>query len=413
MSAITAMDNRIANKDFSFELKSLQERFNSMRPELEVTVRDDALDVEGYIVVWNTAISRAGPLPNCAKGGTRIKADLSLNEIRMLARNMAVKNAAANLPLGGCKSGLKSDPRAADFESKYRRFIELCAPFTYENGGIFGGFGFDIGAAQEHALWACDTLGSTRSFTGKPVEMGGTDYDREGIAGLGVAEAAANLIRLHGIDPQSIRFAVHGMGAMGAAVFRYFREHGAQLSAIGDPKYGGAWRFEKGVSEELATALIDQNTGRARTLIEGEGALISEQTDHVMYETVEVLFPCAMQHAITADNARLIKARYIIEGANNPTTEEAYTLLHQRGIYQVPDFIANAGGIIAAFVEMTSQVTDEENARSHTKVQEAKKLTRIMIRENVARIAGISEHYCVSLRDAARYVALNALFKNG
>src|SRR6478736_2351606 len=182
---------------FRAELKRLQALFETMPPELEVTVRDPALGVEGYVVVWNTGISAGGPLERSGKGGTRITPTVTLEEVKMLARTMALKNAAAGLPLGGAKSGLKLDPSTAGFERQYRRFVRLCAPFLHENGGPFGGFGFDIGARPEHALWACDELGSTRSFTGKPLHMGGTDYDREGIAGLGVAVAGATVLEVH------------------------------------------------------------------------------------------------------------------------------------------------------------------------------------------------------------------------
>jgi glutamate dehydrogenase (NAD(P)+) len=394
---------------FQQQLQFLQTRFDAMQPELEVTVRDPALDVEGHIVVWNTGISKQGPLANCAKGGTRIRSDLSRDEIGMLARNMAIKNAAAGLPLGGCKSGLKANPKAPGFEQQYRRFIELCKPYTRENGGIFGGFGFDIGAAPEHALWACETLGTTRSFTGKTVAMGGTDYDQEGIAGLGVAEAAARLIELNNKTPLSMRFAVHGLGAMGAAVVRYFSHYGAQVAAIGDPKYGGSWRFEEGISTALTQALTQQQVETAQALLIEEGTLISEDANAVLFENTDVLFPCALQYVITPQNVSRIKASYIVEGANNPTELGAYNLLHQQGVQQVPDFIANSGGIIAAFIELTSDVSDEDNIRNRTKVQQAKELTRSKIRANVSRILALSQQQNVSLREAGLHVALTAI----
>ena len=183
---------RERKKGFYAELASLQAYFEAMQPELEVTLRDPALGIEGYVVVWNTGISVGGPLERCGKGGTRITPTVSLQEVKMLARTMALKNAAAGLALGGAKSGLKLDPAAPGFEKQYRRFVRLCAPLLREKGGVFGGFGFDIGGRPEHALWACDELNSTRCFTGKPLHMGGTDYDREGIAGLGVAVAGGD-----------------------------------------------------------------------------------------------------------------------------------------------------------------------------------------------------------------------------
>ena len=363
-------------------------------------------------MVWNTGIAHDGPLPNCAKGGTRIRPGLTRDEISMLARNMAIKNAAAGLPLGGCKSGLNADPRASDFETQYRRFIALCKPYTYENGGVFGGFGFDIGAAPEHALWACDTLQSTQSFTGKPVAMGGTDYDREGIAGLGVAVSAAELLALNGEDIRTIRFCVHGLGAMGAAVVRYFSELGATLHSIGDPKFDGTWVLTQPPSQPLYSALISQDNAGARRLLDLEGKKVSGDANAVLLASADVLFPCAVQHVIHPGNVKHINARYIVEGANNPTTLEAYTLTHQRGIQHLPDFIANAGGVIAAFVELTSNIDNEENARTRAKVHEAKATTQTTIRDNVRRMTACAEQYQVSLRDAGLLQALEAVFKH-
>jgi glutamate dehydrogenase (NAD(P)+) len=383
---------------FHAELKALKDHFDRMAPELEVTVRDPALGVEGYVVVWNTGITVGGPLEGCAKGGTRITPQVSLEEVKMLARTMALKNAAAGLPLGGAKSGLKLVPSAPGFEQQYRRFVRLCAPFLYENGGAFGGFGFDIGARPEHALWACDELKSTRSFTGKPLAMGGTDYDREGIAGLGVAVAGSTMIEVKGESPGTRAFAVQGMGALGAAVLRYFSETGARLVALGDPKYGGAWAFDLPLSAELHRALAGQDIAAAKSRLPKEGKKISESAEDVLYQPVDILFPCAVQNVITAGNVDRIQARYVCEGANGPVTAEARQNLHGRGIPLVPDFIANPGGVIAAFVELTSEGAN--------KAEEAKALAREKISTNVRKLFEIAERYGADPQDAGMYMAL-------
>lgn len=399
--------------EFYRALSDLQKRFDAMQPELELTLRDPSLGVEGHVVVWNTEISKRGPLPLCAKGGCRIRSGLSLDEVKMLARKMAIKNAAAALPLGGCKSGINADPKQAGFELRYRRFVAMCKPLLYENGGTFGGFGFDIGAAPEHAIWACDTLGSPRCFTGKTVEMGGTDYDKEGIAGLGVSEAALALMEFHNDPPSaSTTFAVHGLGAMGAAVLRYFSVHGPRLTALGDPKFAGTWRFPAGISEALQRALVEQNNQRAHQLIQDEGSKISSDPNQVLFEAVDVLFPCALHRVITRGNAHNIAARYLSEGANNPCDIDAYPLLFERGLRLVPDFIANCGGIIAAFVELTSDISLEENRRSRRKVTLAKESTQKKIRDNVATIAAHSQSLAVPLRDVALYVSLSRIILN-
>ena len=391
----------VERESFCTELKALKDYFGAMAPELEATVRDPALGVEGYVVVWNTAIATGGPLDGCGKGGTRITPHVTLDEVKMLARTMALKNAAAGLPLGGAKSGLRLDPAAAGFEKRYRRFVRLCAPMLHENGGPFGGFGFDIGARPEHALWACDELKSTRSFTGKPLHLGGTDYDREGIAGLGVAVAGRTMMDVHSDSVASASFAVQGVGAMGAAVLRYFTEMGAHLTALGDPRYGGTWVFEAAPSAELRAALGAQEVERAIALLTAQAKKVSDDPADVLYSPVDILFPCAVQNAITVDNVERVQARYVCEGANGPVAEDARAHLHRRGTPVVPDFIANPGGVIAAFVELTSD--------SANKVEQAKALAREKIAANVRRLFEIAQRYGADPQDAGMYMALRRI----
>ncbi|MBI2233743.1 MAG: Glu/Leu/Phe/Val dehydrogenase [Micavibrio aeruginosavorus] len=394
-----AKTNRTEN--FQRDLNVLKDRFAAMQPELEMTVRDPSMGVEGYVVVWNTEISIGGPLERAGKGGTRIVPTLSMDEVKMLARTMALKNAAAGLPLGGSKSGLKADSTAPGFERKYRRFVQLCKPMLHENGGVFGGFGFDIGGKPEHALWACDELKSTRCFTGKPLSMGGTDYDREGIAGLGVAVAGKTALECHGKDPAAASYAIQGMGAMGAAVLRYFSETGARLRAFSDPRYGGTWMFDTPLSPALMDALVTQNP-QALEMIAREGRKLSDSAEDVLYAEVDVLFPCAVQNVVTEANVARIKARYVIEGANGPVTEAARTALYADGVTVVPDFIANPGGIIAAFVELTSTAA--------SKADEAKALTRAKIAANVRDMMAMAAEYGVEPPQAGLFMALQRIF---
>ncbi len=400
----------MTREDFFAELAKLDSKFNHLGAELELTVRDPLLGVEGYVVVWTTLTAIGGPLGRCGKGGTRITPTVSLDEVRMLARTMALKNAAAGLPLGGAKSGLKADPNAPDFEAKYRRFVSLVKPILRENGGVFGGFGFDIGGKPIHAQWACSELGSTRSFTGKSVEMGGTDYDREGIAGFGVVVAALTMLEQFGEKAAACTCAIQGLGAMGAAVYRYISEHGVRVQSISDPRLGGTFRL----SPDLAAALIDpvrvQDFTEIKRLLDQHHAE-RIALDRVLYEPTDILFPCAVQGVISTVNQAQLQARYIVEAANNPCAEESRTLLWNRGVTVIPDFIANPGGIIAAFVEMASGITPEENVRTRHNVNEAKRLTTEKIRGNVAQVLTIAKDLHVEPVQAARYLALKNVFK--
>lgn len=399
----SAQQTTSTRDEFYDQLNALKDRFTAMPPELEVTLRDPAMGVEGYVVVWNTGISVGGPMERSGKGGTRITPNVSLDEVKMLARTMSLKNAAAGLPLGGSKAALKADPSAPDFEQKYRRFAQLCKPFLRENGGVFGGFGFDIGGRPEHALWICDELKSTTCFTGKPKEMGGTDYDREGIAGLGVAVAAITSQEVKGENLNKTSFAVQGMGAMGAAVLRYFAESGATMTYMADPKYGGTWKFASSISTALHNAMVHQDVETVKALLPQEGTLLSDSADDVLFQKVDVLFPCAVQNVITESKADRVKATTIVEGANGPVTEEARTALFGMGVTVIPDFIANPGGIIAAFVELTSASSD--------KVTESKAMTRERIAANVRDMLETAAQYNVEPTHAGHFMALSRIIQ--
>jgi glutamate dehydrogenase (NAD(P)+) len=397
-------------KTFTAELMHLEERFAALAPELELTVRDPELGVEGYVVVWTTLTARHSPLGRVGKGGTRITPATSLEEIKMLARIMALKNAAAGLPLGGAKSGMRDNPASPGFEQRLRRFAQLAAPTLVERGGIFGGFGFDIGVKPEHARIVCDELQSTRCFTGKPLDMGGTDYDREGIAGLGVSVSAVTALEFEGTPVHGSTFAVQGLGAMGAAIVRYFSEAGGVLRAVSDPMVEGTYLLKRGASSALIDAIAHHNWDVTRLLLQTEGHKVD--LNDVLYQPVDVFFPAAVQNVITEANVAGITAKRVVEAANSPVTTEARTALYRRGVLVLPDFIVNAGGIIAAYVEMSSTMTPEENLKTKRNSEDAKALTRERIRDNVTRTLRISSDTGVEPSLAARYLALRNIFSS-
>ena len=387
----------------------LEQRFNALEPEAELTIRDPDHDVEGHVVVWCTQNAINGPLGRCGKGGTRIRPDLTLDEVRMLARTQSLKNAAAGLPLGGAKSGLRGDADAPDFERTYRRFVQLASPMLRSNGGLWGGFGFDIGARPIHCHWALDELGQPDAFTGKPLELGGTNYDQEGIAGLGVAVAAATLLerRQHGLS--GARVAIQGLGAMGAAVCRYAAELGMHVVGIADPRVDGCWVSENPISGDLLNAIAQMQFEKTNRLLP-EWGFTKQTLSSILTQSVDVLVPCAVQNVIRADNAKTIRSWAVVEGANNPTTSEARDLLYQQGIEVIPDIIANPGGAIAAFVELTSNVSNEENAVHQTKCIEAKEMTRQRVADNVSDVLEFAESVGCSPSEAAHYRAYERIF---
>jgi glutamate dehydrogenase (NAD(P)+) len=336
---------------------------------------------------------------------------VTADEIGRLARTQTLKNAAAGLATGGAKSGLRADPQAPGFEEQYRRFVRLTWPCHYDNGGPWGGLGYDLGGNPQHCQWAIDELDTTRCFTGKPVEQGGTDYDAEGIAGLGVATAATTWLNRQSDGVAGATASVQGVGAMGAAVCRYFTEQGGKICCIADPRIDGAWRLKTALSGALLDAIAAMDFAAVREhLTNDDHEKIG--MDDVLWEEVDVLFPCAVQDVIDTDNQNRIRAKVVVEGANNPCTGEARHALHDRGLPVVPDFIANPGGAIAASVEMTSAVTDEENASTRAKVLEAKQTTQDLVSANVGEVLDIAEAHQAALVDAASLLALRRVLGN-
>jgi glutamate dehydrogenase (NAD(P)+) len=238
--------------------------------------------------------------------------------------------------------------------------------------------------------------------------MGGTDYDREGIAGLGVSVSAVTALECEGTPVAGTTFAVQGLGAMGAAIVRYFSEAGGILRAISDPMVGGTYIFKEGASSMLLEAIAHQKWDTTRTLLNGEGE--KSDLNDVLYQPVDVLFPAAVQHVLTEENVERVRAKRVVEGANSPVTSEARTALYKRGVLVLPDFIVNAGGIIAAYVEMSSTITPEENLKTKKNSEDAKALTRERMRANVQKTLEIAKSAGVEPALAARYLALRNIF---
>ena len=183
---------------------------------------------------------------------------------------------------------------------------------------------------------------------------------------------------------------------MGSAVMRYFHDFGGQLKAISDPKFGGTWFFEEGASDNFINAPTLEH-------LEKEAVKIADSNDGALYQDVDIIFPCALEDAVREDNADKIKARFMVEGANNPTTDAAHQILFKKGIQVVPDILANAGGIIAAYVEMTSDADD--------KAEEAMELTRIRVATNVRDMMALVKETSVSPDQVADYMTYKNILK--
>lgn len=316
----------------------LLDAFDEWGPEKVITVSDQKTGMKGVLVLDNTA-------RGMGKGGTRMSASLTVTEVMRLARTMTWKWAAADLFFGGAKAGILGDPRSPDKEAILRAFARRLSneiPREYV-------LGLDMGLAEEDAAIFLDELGDRGSVIGLPGELGGLPYDQLGLTGFGVAEAADSTADVLGLSLKGARVVVQGFGAVGFAAAKRFVEIGAHVVATSTSR----------------GALVDPDGLDIGRLIElrrdfGDDCVLHYGKPHTavgseLLVDADVLVPCALQDVITADIARSTTAKFVVEGANMPTTPDAKTVLHDRGIMIVPDFIANSGGIVGGAFAMDAR----------------------------------------------------------
>jgi glutamate dehydrogenase/leucine dehydrogenase len=298
-------------------------------PDKVIHIHKPAAGLRAILVVDNVA---AGP----AIGGARMAPDVTLAECARLARAMTLKNAAAGLPHGGGKSVIFADPAMPEDakEALIRAFARAIGPI----GDYI--VGPDMGTNERCMGWAKDEIGRA---VGLPREIGGIPLDEIGATGFGVAIAGEAAEAFSGVKLDGARVAVQGFGAVGHHAARFLAERGAILVAASDSK--GCAVDPKGL--DIAALAAIKARGGAVTDIGGQ----TVDRDAAVESDCDILIPAARPDVINLANADRIKARLILEGANIPATLEAEEALHRRGVLIVPDFIANAGGVICASVE--------------------------------------------------------------
>jgi len=352
---------------------------------------------EGYRVQHNTS---RGP----GKGGVRFHQDVTLSEVMALSAWMSVKNAAVNLPFGGAKGGIRVDPRLlsqAELERMTRRY-------TSEIGVIIGPSkdipAPDVNTNAQTMAWMMDTYsmneGSTATgvVTGKPISLGGS-LGRVEATGRGVFVVACEAARDRGIDVSKARVIVQGFGNVGGTAARLFHEAGASVLAAQD--HTGTVYNPAGLDVHKLLAHVSA-TGGVGGFSEGQAL---DNAEFWGLET-DFLIPAALENQITADNAGKVRAKIVVEGANGPTSPEADDILHDNGVYVVPDVLANAGGVTVSYFEWVQDFSsffwseDEINQR----------LERLM-REAYAAIAQMAREHKVTLRTAAFIVACTRILQ--
>jgi glutamate dehydrogenase (NAD(P)+) len=347
----------------------------------------------GYRVQYNITL---GP----AKGGIRYHPDVSLDEVTALAAWMTWKCAVAHVPFGGGKGGVICDPTRMsrrELEALTRRYVAEIIDAIGPEKDVPAP---DVNTNDQIMAWVMDTYSmhvghtSTAVVTGKPIEMGGSLGRREA-TGRGVMIVTREAAKHLGFDIKGARVAVQGFGNVGSVSADLLSKIGAKIVAVTDWK-GGVYNAN---GLDIGKML---DYARQHKTIDGfpEGQPL--ENDQLFSLDVEVLVPAALENQITIENAPVIRARIVAEGANGPTTPEAHKHLHERGIFVIPDILANAGGVTTSYFEWVQDrhgyfwEEEEVNKRLESKMVEA-----------FDDVLKTSVKYKTDMRTAAYIVAIN------
>lgn len=299
-------------------------------PSRIIHIHSPGLGLKAIVVVDNTA---CGP----AIGGVRMASDVSLEECVRLARAMTWKNAAAGLPHGGAKSVVFGDPRMATAEKEQiiRAFADAIKDIAEYIPGP------DMGTDELCMAWIKDETGRA---VGLPGVIGGIPLDEIGATGFGLAACVDVAREFIGLDLKGARIAVQGFGAVGKHAARFLAEKGAVLVAASDTS--GTLVDPSGL--EVAKLAALKEAGRSLRDYDKGSKLAA---DAILDVDCDIWIPAARPDVVRADNVARLRTRLMPQGANIPFTPEAEQVLYERGILVVPDFIANAGGVICAAME--------------------------------------------------------------
>ncbi len=303
---------------------------DDLGPAKIIQVYEPTLGLRAALVVDNVA---CGP----SIGGLRMAPDVSIAECVRLARAMTLKNAAAGLAHGGGKSVLCGDPRMPP-DRKERLIRAFAHALRNETDYIFGP---DMGTDEGCMAWVKDEIGRA---VGLPAAMGGIPLDEIGATGWGIRHAADVAASYCKLDLAGARVVIQGFGAVGRHSARLLAERGAILVGASDSQ--GTIANPAGL--RVADLIVLKAEGRSlREYPDGRPL----ERDAVLDVECDIWIPAARPDVVREDNVRRLKTRLVLQGANIPFTPAAERTLHDSGVLVVPDFIANAGGVICAAME--------------------------------------------------------------
>jgi glutamate dehydrogenase (NAD(P)+) len=344
-------------------------------------------------------------VPGPCKGGIRYHPAVTLAEVTALAQLMTWKCALASLPFGGAKGGVAVE--AGQLSQTERRrltqsYISAIAVVIGRNVDILAP---DVNTDAQVMAWAADTyLNLNRDSycynvtTGNPLSLWGSRGRREA-TGLGVAFIAGELLRREGHDLRQCTAAIQGFGNVGQWAARHLAEMGLKVIAVSD--ISGGFLRPEGLDIIEMMSYVRQNRSHTLAGYEAPGVEALTQAE-LLALPCDVLVPAALENQITASNVEAIRARYIVEGANGPTTPAADVVLNERGIPVAPDILANSGGVTVSYFEWVQ--ARQGFFWSEKKVQ---RRLRRYLKHAFDQVYDTSRERQLPLRDSAMLVAVS------
>lgn len=314
----------------------------SLVVSLPVRMDDGRVEVfTGYRVQHD---SSRGP----SKGGIRYHPDVNLGEVAALAMWMTWKCALAGLPYGGAKGGIQVAPKGlstSELQRLTRRYAAEIFPLIGPDKDVPAP---DVGTDAQVMAWIMDTYSQQVGYavpgvvTGKPLSLGGS-LGREEATGRGVVYVTLEAIRHLRLSLENATVAIQGFGNVGSHTARIMQQHGARVIAVSDV-HGGIYN-EKGLD---IVRLLQRDANQPLHVTDQGDTITNEE---LLQLECTVLVPAALSEQITDRNANSLKCRILSEGANGPTTLEADRILADKGIFVIPDILANSGGVIVSYFE--------------------------------------------------------------
>jgi glutamate dehydrogenase (NAD(P)+) len=338
----------------------LSSSYREVQVQIPATLSDGKIHVfSGYRVQHNGA---RGPY----KGGIRFHPEVDLDEVRALASLMTWKTAIANVPYGGAKGGVNCDPKhlsSGEVQKIARSFMDKIEKVLGPTRDIPAP---DVGTNAQTMAWLMDEYGKLHGHTpaivtGKPIALEGS-YGREAATGRGVVYLLEQAAKSAGVKLNGARLVVQGYGNVGSWAARLAGELGCKLIAVSDAE--GAIRNDDGIDPDR----LHQQVSEGHAVPEFEDADRIDPDDLLATEC-DVLIPAALGGMIHEANADKVNCKLIVEGANSPTTPAADSILADKGVFIVPDVMANAGGVVVSYFEWVQNLQhfrwteDEVNER--------------------------------------------------